>query len=92
MDTAITWENDYRLVQLSQQKKAKMEAKRVQPTRSTQNLSFKPRVRTRGVPSNRRTFAPRSQILCHNCGLPGHVKNECTKPMIFAMGVERKDI
>jgi hypothetical protein len=29
MDTTITWENDYRLVQLSRQKKAKTEAKRV---------------------------------------------------------------
>jgi hypothetical protein len=29
MDTAITWENDYMLVHLSQQKKAKTEAKRV---------------------------------------------------------------
>jgi hypothetical protein len=32
MDTAITWENDYKLVQMSQLKKAKTEAKRVQPT------------------------------------------------------------
>jgi hypothetical protein len=28
MDTAITWENDYQLVQLSRQKKAKLEAKK----------------------------------------------------------------
>jgi hypothetical protein len=86
MDTAITWENDYRLVQLSREKKAKTEAKRVQLTRSTQNLSFKPKVRTGGVPSNWRILAPRSQILCHNCELSGHFKNECTKPRIFCYG------
>jgi hypothetical protein len=40
MDTAITWENHYRLVQLSRQKKAKTEAKRVQPTHSTPNLKL----------------------------------------------------
>jgi hypothetical protein len=83
MDTAITWENDYRLVQLSRQKKAKTEGKRVQPTRNTQNLSFKPTVRTGGVPSNWKTFTPNNQIICHNCGLPGHVKSECMKPRII---------
>jgi hypothetical protein len=40
MDTAITWKNNYRLVQLSRQKKAKTEAKRVQPTRSTPKLKL----------------------------------------------------
>jgi hypothetical protein len=40
MDTAITWENHYRLVQLSRHKKAKTEAKRVQPTRSTPKLKL----------------------------------------------------
>jgi hypothetical protein len=50
MDTTITWENDYKLVHMSRLKRAKTEAKRVQPTRSTPNLSFKPRVRTGGAP------------------------------------------
>ena len=31
MNTAITWENDYKRVQLSRQKKAKTEAKKFQP-------------------------------------------------------------
>jgi hypothetical protein len=83
MDTAITWENDYKLVQMSRLKRAKMEAKRVQPTRSTPNLIFKPRVRTGGAPPNRKMFTPKGQIICHNCGLPGHVKNECMKPRII---------
>jgi hypothetical protein len=68
---------------MSQMKRAKTEAKRVQPTRSTPNLSFKPRVRTRGVPPNRKMFTPKGQIICHNYGLPGHVKSECIKPRII---------
>jgi hypothetical protein len=59
MDTTITWENDYKLVQMSRMKRAKTEAKRVQPTRSTPNLSFKPRVGTGGVPPNRKTLTPK---------------------------------
>jgi hypothetical protein len=90
MDTTITWENDYRLVQLSRQKKAKTEAKRVQPTRTPQNLSFNPRMRTRGVPPTRKVFTPKSQLICHKCGLLGHMKNECIKPSIicYACGKE----
>jgi hypothetical protein len=60
MDTAITWENDYKLVQMSRLKRAKAEAKRVQPIRSTPNLSFKPRVRAGGAPPNRKTFTSKS--------------------------------
>jgi hypothetical protein len=56
IDTTITWENDYKLVQMSRMKRAKTEAKRVQPTRSTPNLSFKPRVRTEEFhPTERRS-------------------------------------
>jgi hypothetical protein len=65
-------------------KRAKTEAKRVQPTRSTPNLSFKPKVRTGGVPPNRKMFTPKGQIICHNCGLPGHFKSECMKLRIIA--------
>jgi hypothetical protein len=90
MDTAITWENDYKLVQVSRLKRAKTEAKRVRPNQSTPTLSFKPRVRTGGVPPNKKTFTPRGQVICHNCGLPGHFKSECTKPRIiyYACGKE----
>jgi hypothetical protein len=77
MDTAITWENDYRLVQLSRLKRAKTEAKRVQPTRSTPTLSFKPRIRTGGAPPNRKVFIPKEKIICHKCGLPGHIQKNC---------------
>ena len=39
-----------------------------------------------GAPTNRGSFNPRSKILCHNCGLPGHIKNECKKPKIISFG------
>jgi hypothetical protein len=71
MDTAITWENDYQLVQLSRQKKAKLEAKRFQPSQTTPNLSFKPRIKSEGSSTNWERSTPRGQIICHNCGLPG---------------------
>jgi hypothetical protein len=90
MDTVITWENDYKLVQMSRLKRAKTEAKRVQPTRSTPNLSFKPKVRTGGAPPNHKVFTPKDEIICHKCGLPGHMKSECRKPSIicYACGKE----
>jgi hypothetical protein len=90
MDTAITWENDYKLVQISQLKRAKTEAKRVPPTRSTPTLSFKPRVRTGGAPPNRKVFTPKEKIICHKCGLPGHIQKDCNKPRIicYACGKE----
>jgi hypothetical protein len=90
MDTAITWENDYKLVQMSRLKRAKTEAKKVQPTRSTASLSFKPRVRTGRIPPNRRAFTPKDQIICHKCRLPGHMKNECVKPRIICYACEKE--
>jgi hypothetical protein len=86
MDTAITWENDYKLVQMSRLKRAKTEAKRVPPTRSTPTLSFKPRVRTGGAPPNRKVFTPKEKIICHKCGLPGHIQKDCNKPRIICYG------
>jgi hypothetical protein len=82
MDTAINWENDYQLVQLSRQKKVKLEAKRFQPSQSTTNLSFKPRIKSEGSSTNWERSTPRDQIICHNCGLPGHMKRDCDKPRV----------
>jgi hypothetical protein len=69
MDTAITWENDYQLVQMRRQKKAKFEAKKFQPSQPTPNLSFKPRIKSEGSLTNWERSTPRDQIICHNCGL-----------------------
>ena len=80
MNSAITWENDYKLVQQNRLKKARTEVKRFQPTRTTPNLSFRPRVRTGGVPMVRKPFNPRSNIICHTCGAPGHMSKDCKKP------------
>jgi hypothetical protein len=90
MDTAITWENDYKLVQMSRLKRAKTEAKKVQPTRSIPNLSFKPRVRTGGAPPNRKVFSPKGQIICHKCGLPGHIRKDCNKPRIICYACRKE--
>jgi hypothetical protein len=82
MDTTITWENDYQLVQLSRQKKAKLEAKRFQSSQLTPNLSFKPRIKSEGSSTNWERSTPRDQIICHNCGLFGHMKRDCEKPRV----------
>jgi hypothetical protein len=82
MDTAITWENDYQLVQMSRQKYAKLEAKRFQPSQPTPNLSFKPTIKSEGSSTNWERSTPRDQIICHNCGLPGHMKRDCEKPRV----------
>jgi hypothetical protein len=59
LDTTITWENDYKLVQLSRQKIAKMEAKRFQPSQTTPNLSFKPRINSEGSSTNWERSTPK---------------------------------
>ena len=60
MNSAITWENDYKLVHLNRQKKARTEIKRFEPNRSRPNLSFNPRVQPGGALANRGSFNPRS--------------------------------
>jgi hypothetical protein len=52
MDIAITWEKNYQLVQMSRQKKAKLEAKRFQPSQTTPNLSFKLTIKSEGSSTN----------------------------------------
>ena len=58
----------------------------VQPNRTTPNLSFRPRVRTGGVLMARKPFNPRSNIICHTCGTPGHISKDCRKPKIVCFG------
>jgi hypothetical protein len=47
-------------------------------------------VRTGGIPPTRKVFTPKSQLICHKSGLPGHVKSECMKPSVicYACGKE----
>ena len=86
MNSAITWENDYKLVQQNRLKKAKTEVKRFQPNRTNPNLSFRPRVRTGGVPMSRKPVNPRNRIICSSCGIPGHISKDCRKPKIVCFG------
>ena len=91
MNSTITWENDYKLVQLNRIKRAKTETKKFQPSKSVPNRSFKPRVQTGGAPVNRGTFNPKGRIICHGCGLPGHVKSECRKPKVICFGCGQEE-
>jgi hypothetical protein len=67
---------------LSRQKKAKIKAKRFQPIQTTSNLSSKPGIKSEGSSTNWEISTPRDKIICHNCGLPGHMKRDCVKPRV----------
>jgi hypothetical protein len=67
---------------LSRQKKAKIKAKRFQPSQPTPNLSSKSRIKSVGSSTIWEGSTPRDQIICHNCGLPGHMKRDCVKPKV----------
>jgi hypothetical protein len=69
MDTAITVENDYQLVQLSMQKKAKLEAKRFQLSQTTPNLSFEARIQKvprpigKDLPQGIKSYAMKQKVI-----------------------------
>jgi hypothetical protein len=90
VDAAITFKDDYRQVQEERKKRARLEPKQFQPKKSVPNLSFKPKFRPGGNTSNPSPLNPRSKLICHNCGQPGHVKSECMKPKIVCYGCNQE--
>ena len=77
VDTAITLEDDYKSLQEERRKKAKMEPRRFLVQRQPPNLRFKPKLRTdirKPVPRNSN---PMSHIICHRCGMMGHMIKDC---------------
>src|SRR4051812_25091333 len=80
LDAAITFEDDYKNVQEDRRKRAKKETKRIQTY-----LEFKPRNRNYGNNNNNKNnnkgsggnqSNPRRNVICNNCGIPGHFQRE----------------
>ena len=90
VDAAITLEDDYKSVQDERRKKARSEPKRFPDRKPTPNLTFKPKPRpgnfnpkpnfNKGGPN------PKSNVICHNCGVKGHYKSECRQPKVICYG------
>ncbi|KAK1683149.1 hypothetical protein QYE76_043997 [Lolium multiflorum] len=88
IDSAITFEDDYRQVQKDRRKRARIEPRKYPVSKPTPDRSFKPRFRPTGNQYNRggQNQNPRNQILCHNCGQRGHVQKDFQKPRIICYG------
>ncbi|KAK1628506.1 hypothetical protein QYE76_002821 [Lolium multiflorum] len=89
IDSAITFEDDYRQVQEDRRKRARIEPRKYPISKPTPDRSFKPRYRpTTGNQYNRggQSQNPISQIICNNCGLKGHLQKDCQKPRIICYG------
>ncbi|KAK1679653.1 hypothetical protein QYE76_040501 [Lolium multiflorum] len=89
IDSAITFEDDYRQVQEDRRKRARIEPRKYPISKPTPDRSFKPRYRpTTGNQYNRggQNQNPISQIICNNCGLKGHLQKDCQKPRIICYG------
>ncbi|KAK1621047.1 hypothetical protein QYE76_026564 [Lolium multiflorum] len=72
IDSAITFEDDYRQVQEDRRKRARIEPRKYPISKPTPDRSFKPRFRpTTGSQYNRggQSQNPINQIICNNCGL-----------------------
>ncbi|KAK1668048.1 hypothetical protein QYE76_056207 [Lolium multiflorum] len=88
IDSAITFEDDYRQVQEDRRKKARIEPRKYPVSKPTPDRSFKPRFRPTGNQYNRggQNQNPRNQIICNSCGQRGHIQRDCQKPRIICYG------
>ena len=88
LDASITFEDDYKNVQEDGRKRAKKETKRIQASKPKPNLEFKPRNKNYGNNNNNKGSGgnqsnPRRNVICNNCGIPGHFQRECKKPVVI---------
>ncbi|KAK1619388.1 hypothetical protein QYE76_024905 [Lolium multiflorum] len=88
IDSAITFEDDYRQVQEDRRKRARIEPRKYPVSKPTPDRSFKPRFRPTGNQYNRggQNQNPRNQIICNSCGQRGHIQKDCQKPRIICYG------
>ncbi|KAK1630543.1 hypothetical protein QYE76_004858 [Lolium multiflorum] len=89
IDSAITFEDDYRQVQEDRRKRARIEPRKYPISKPLLDRSFKPRYRpTSGNQYNRggQSQNPINQIICNSCGQRGHLQKDCQKPRIICYG------
>ncbi|KAK1698284.1 hypothetical protein QYE76_014981 [Lolium multiflorum] len=75
IDSAITFEDDYRQVQEDRRKRARIEPRKYPVSKPTPDRSFKPRFRPTGGHVQKDCQKPK--IICYGCGKEGHIKPEC---------------
>src|SRR3954462_5046088 len=99
LDASITFEDDDKNVQEDRRKRANKETKRIQASKPKPNLEFKPRNRNYGNNNNNNNnnkgsggnkSNPRRNVICNNCGIPGHFQRECKKPVVICYGCGQK--
>ncbi|KAK1612302.1 hypothetical protein QYE76_035975 [Lolium multiflorum] len=92
VDAAITLEDDFKQLQEEKRKKAKYEPKRFVSNKPNTSLSFKPRYNNNNNSNQRRNqgYQSANQIICHSCGLKGHVMKDCKKPKIICFGCRQE--
>src|SRR3954471_2732399 len=101
LDAAITFKDDYKNVQEDRRKRAKKETKRIQESKPKPNLEFKPQNRNYGNNNNNNNnnnnkgsggnqSNPRRNVICNNCGIPGHFQRERKKPVVIYYGCGQK--
>jgi hypothetical protein len=77
VDAAITMKDDFKQVLEDRRKKARIEPKRYSDTKPTPNIKFKPKYRSGGNVTPRGTTSGNNDIVCHGCGVRGHVEKDC---------------
>ncbi|KAK1650052.1 hypothetical protein QYE76_067857 [Lolium multiflorum] len=97
VDAAITLEDDFKQLQEEKRKKAKYEPKRFVSNKPNTSLSFKPRYNNNNNNNNNNSnqrrnqgYQSANQIICHSCGLKGHVMKDCKKPRIICFGCRQE--
>jgi hypothetical protein len=68
VDVAITMEDDYKQVQEDRRKKDRIEPRRYPDTKSTPNIKFKPKYRSKGNVTPRGTTNGNNDIVWRGCG------------------------
>ena len=63
-----------------------MEPRRFPVQRQPPNLRFKPKLRTDISKPVQRNPSMMDNIICHQCGMRGHMAKDCQKPKIVCFG------
>jgi hypothetical protein len=71
-------------------KKARIKPRRYSDMKSTHNLKFKPKFRSRGNVTPRGNTSGTGGIVCHGCGMRGHLEKDCRQPKIICFGCNKE--
>jgi hypothetical protein len=89
VNAAITMEDDYRQVQEDRKKKARIEIRGYPDAKSTPNIRFNPKYKSRGNATPRGTTSGNNNIICRGYGARGHIERNCHQPRIICFGCKK---